>query len=549
MKNYLSLRFMDLFKSLFVLFGLDYSQIRLVVQMKLTEGSRRSRLNFSQLKKKKISKTNNFGIEMILLSVFGLFMGVIICTIAISNPFISFTALFTFNAFFILLTLFSEFYIIYFDLKDSEILLATALKPESLAVGKNIYIFSTFIKYVMAMSIPSLIFYAVYFNPLIIFPILLMLIIILLSLIAIVSMLYAILLKLFSGEKLKDFSTYLQIAVTLIMFLIYQFGIMGLDESTELLELGSTKVSLYYPISWFAGFPSMFLEGYNKLEMLYLTLVSLGVSTTLYIIFAKYLGPYFENNLYKLKINVKKTKSVQRKILFSKFFNKFNFGVFYDLTHKILRSDRKIKTIIYPTMVLSLFLPVMLLYLETKEVEGGLSDTKYYYIAYIFMLFAIQQFVVISQSSYHKASWMFRYLPIRSPGQVYKGAYFGVLMKYQALLLILVYSAILAVWGIVLLPEVLNMVLNLFISILLFRVISDNVLPFSRKFINTKSLSYNGTAYMLVSMVFFPVLGGLHYLFSLFTFGSLILIVMQIVTVILLWKGFSDSISWDDIVE
>jgi len=122
-------------------------------------------------------------------------------------------------------------------------------------------------------------------------------------------------------------------------------------------------------------------------------------------------------------------------------------------------------------------------------------------------------------------------------------------MKYEFWLLLLVSSAMLAVWGVALLPEVLNMLLNLIISIFLFKLISKNILPFSRQFINNKTLAYSGTAYLLVTMVFFPILGGLHFIFSSFIWGSYLLLLLQVLALIFLWRGFTASISWAEIEE
>ncbi|MFO7896998.1 MAG: hypothetical protein R6U84_08700 [Candidatus Cloacimonadales bacterium] len=549
MKNLLLLRILDLFQALFVGAGLDYVQIRSVLQLKLLEGSRRSRLNFSQARIKKISKANRFGIEYIMLAFLGLLFAVFIASIATVNPFISFTTLFTINGIFILLILFNEFYIIFFDLKDSELLLATTLRPQSLAIAKNLYLFITFLKYSIVISAPSLIFYSIYFNPLIFLPILLMIMLEIMLLMSLVSMLYALLLKFFSGEKLKDISTVLQVGITLLFFIIYQMSLIHFDQSLASIELSKATVSPYYPISWFAGLPCLFLEGYHKARMLYLTIAALSFSSLFYLLFAKYVGPYFEKNLHKLEINVKSKEPKKKKIIFLKFFQKFDFGIFYELTHKLLSTDRKIKTFVYPPLILSLFLPLLLIYSEAKEMQGNLSETKYYFMGYVFMLLTIQQFIVIYHSSYHKASWIFRYLPLRSPGIIYKGAFIGTFMKYQALLLALAYIAMLAVWGVAILPEVINMLLNLFISILLFKVMSANILPFSRQFVNNKSISYNGTAYLLVSMVFFPVLGGIHYIFSFITLGSYLLLLLQAIALFFLWRGFAANISWDEVVE
>ncbi|MEA1971868.1 MAG: hypothetical protein U9N34_01020, partial [Candidatus Cloacimonadota bacterium] len=179
-------------------------------------------------------------------------------SLAIISPFISFTFLFSIVGFFIMLTIFNEFTAVFFDLKDSELILPTPIKPESLSIGKNLFLLIIFLKYSIALSLPSIIFYGYYFNIFITFPILVMLIFEMLLLISFTAILFGILLKYFSGERLKDFTNYLQIVVSLIMFIGYQLIVRNVDKLVIFFENGISNWFLLFPPAWFAALPSLF---------------------------------------------------------------------------------------------------------------------------------------------------------------------------------------------------------------------------------------------------------------------------------------------------
>ncbi len=549
MKNYLALRFLDLFKFLFNLFGYDYSEIRLILQLKITEGSRRSLMQFSQTKKREKERKINFSFENIFFLVFGLLFASMSAILAVENPFTSFTFLYSIIAFFTLMILFTEFSITFFDMRDADFLLPTPIKPESLSIAKNLYLFSTFFRLAMLMSLPSILFYGYFFNAFIVIPIVIMIVAEIFLLIAITSILFGILLKIFSGERLKDFTGYLQIAISLILFVGYQLALNN-EKSVNSLFEGELPSALYFiPTSWFAAFPALFVKDTNFSLMLKLSIIAFSFSIIGYFLFAKVIAPFFEKNLFKLKINVSRPKKKRELILFPKFFDKFEFGAFYHLSNKIINSDRKIKMTIYPAVFLSIFFPMLMLYRAFKEQGANLCNTKYFYVVYILSFMTIQIYMIIFHSSYYKASWIFRYLPIKSPKPIFLGADFALFMRFQFPIILILNAVVLKLWGLHILPELIVILLNSLLMILMFLILSDKYLPFSQKFIGNKSLSYRSSSYLLITFIIFPIFGLIHYLFTLFFPGVYILIPLQIVALLFMWHGFTNSLIWNEVKE
>lgn len=546
MKNFLTLKFIDLFQKLFILFGCNYSEIRLILQLKITDESRRAITKYSRSKKKTTRKFN-FPMDYVFLFVFGVLTATMVATSSLHNPFIGFTLLFSMNLFFLSISLFSEFTITFFDLRDSELLLPSPIEPKSLSIAKNIFLFITFFKYSLTLSISSIIFLGYYFTPLVIFPILLMLMAELLFLISATSILYGIVLKYTSGEKLKDFTSYVQVIILLIIFVLYQLFLRNSDYFLKNFDITTSIWIYFFPPSWFAALPAMAIMSY-KASLLYIAIIGVVVSSSVYLIFVKVIAPFYERNLFKLKIN-NKTKLKKKFIIFEKFMQRFSFGNFYTFTHRMLSSDRKLKLSIYPSIVFSLFFPAMIFYTSFKKNGINISETKDYYVIYLIMMMTISFSLILLHSSYYKASWLFRYLPIKSPKPIFQGFILGSFMKFQFPLLILADLFVLKFWGLKIIPELIIFNLNCLIVILLFNVMSDRILPFSKEFIGNNSLSYKGSSYLLVSLVFFPSLVGIHYVFTLFDYGVYVLIPIQIVSSIALWKGYFNSLKWIEIKE
>ena len=157
--------------------------------------------------------------------------------------------------------------------------------------------------------------------------------------------------------------------------------------------------------------------------------------------------------------------------------------------------------------------------------------------------------MIVFHSSYNKASWLLRYLPIKTPRPIYQGVNIAVFMKYQFVMFILAYGAMIKIWGLMILPQAVIMILNSLIIIVIFLIMSDRILPFSREFIGSRTLSYRGSSYLLISFIIFPLIGGIHFLSTLFDSGAYILIPIQIVSLILFWRGYSNSLAWDDVLE
>src|SRR5690242_12248731 len=77
--NNILLRFLDLFKSLYRLAGINYEQLRAIVAIKLTMDNRRHIIAFK--KKKDEEPGNAFGTTLLIYAIFGIFPAIFIFSV------------------------------------------------------------------------------------------------------------------------------------------------------------------------------------------------------------------------------------------------------------------------------------------------------------------------------------------------------------------------------------------------------------------------------------------------------------------------------------
>ncbi len=526
MKNFLILRILDIFKFLFG--SLDYDTIRLILQLKFAANSK----SIKFIDTKQISDT-------FLYIFFGIIIALPVIIIYHKSLFLSLFMFFSLNMMFVFLSLIKEFSVSFLDITDNELLLPLPINPKDLNIAKILYIFLFFMQTTFYLSLPSILLYAHFWGLLQAFVVIVVLIFFVLFLIGFTSTCYGVLLRMFSGEKLKDFIAYFQIIATILTLGLYWLLNGSNKNIIEKINLFSQNKSLYFlPPAWFAGMVKSVFKFDNS--TVNLAIIGLVLSTAVYLIYLKLVLPYYEKNLYKIK-KTEPLKSKKTGLNFTeKLFAKFDFSPFYEFSLRILSTDRKIKLLAYPVMAKALLFSTILPFFNIKD--KPVSDSKAYFLLYIILLFFIQLQMLIKYSEFFEASQLFRYLPLGSPKKLIKGALFAIHIKYQLPLFIIVSISYLFIWRFSILPFIIITYLNGLIILLLFQLVTKNTLPFSKEPDSKKLLQEDGTAYFLSFFVFIPSSLAIYYLFTLLILGKIYLIILQILLILLLWKTYFDKL-------
>src|SRR5688500_17755417 len=130
MHTYL-LRFLDLWKWLFLRLGVNYDQLRAIVEVKLTTDNRRQTVAYKTKRNKE--PTNTFVATVLLYAVFGIFISFVIYTLP--SFILSMLMFFTYIMVMIIMTLITDFSSILLDTSDNTIILPRPVDSRTLFIA------------------------------------------------------------------------------------------------------------------------------------------------------------------------------------------------------------------------------------------------------------------------------------------------------------------------------------------------------------------------------------------------------------------------------
>ncbi|HEX2926848.1 MAG TPA: ABC transporter permease, partial [Ruminiclostridium sp.] len=219
MKKFFLIRLTDKMSPLFEKMGINYKQMRSILQVKLTLDSRNVPTVLSNTKN---AENRNLSVMSMLIYVF---IGLMI-SIFIWIPFPTFykmNIIFGMIAFMLLSTMLADFSTVLLDVKDKNILLPRPVDPKSIKMAKSIHIFYYLSRIALALSGPSILMSLAHFGGAFFLIMLLETVLLCGLVLFFTSLLYYALLSIFDGEKLKDIINYFQIALTIFITVGYQF--------------------------------------------------------------------------------------------------------------------------------------------------------------------------------------------------------------------------------------------------------------------------------------------------------------------------------------
>ncbi|MBS4535134.1 hypothetical protein GOQ29_05810 [Clostridium sp. D2Q-14] len=540
MKDYRVLKFIDRFKALFRKMGVDYTIMRRILQVKLLLDSRRTATVNIQDNKKVDKDKNNFLRSLPLYIFIGLFL---IPFIFISDNYIfSMSIVFGIFMFMMMASLISDFSSVLLDVRDKILIYTKPVDSKTLNVAKILHICIYIFMITMTMAAPSLI--ASLFNKGIVFFLLYLFLIILVDLfiIMITALVYLIILKAFSGEKLKDIINYVQIGLTIFITIAYQL-IGRVFSFTEIFEVNfnPTWWSYFLPPVWFASIFELLLNGNRENYIIVYSILAIVVpiiSIILYIMFI----PAFERNLEKLNQADGKGKRKNRfnKLISNIICNSKEERTFYNFASNIMKNERNFKLRVYPNLGFSLIFPFVMI--VGMGFDGGLeslSNSKSYFSIYFtgFMITTIIQ--MIRYSGNYQGAWIYKFFTVNYDN-VYKGTLKALFINLVTPVFIFVAIVFLFLFKSKVLIDLVIVYMSLFFGIYVNHKIGEKILPFSEPFGSTNK---GGILQAFQSLLLFGVLLAIHLASTMIPYGKYIYLFILILVNKVAWKyGFSRKI-------
>lgn len=551
MKEFTVLKFLDKIKFIFKFAGIDYPLLRKILQIKFVMDERR--VPTIMMNGKNNNESNSFKSGLLIYAFMGFFIGIFL--LPPFPLFLKMNIIIGMLIFMIMTTMISDFSSVLLDIDDKNILLPKPVDAKTLSAAKLIhivvYLFSITLTITAGPLVIGLFRYGFLFFLVLLFEIILICGFVILF----TSLLYYVILTVFSGEKLKDIINYFQIALTIFMTVMYQF-IGRIFNFTDLnITITPQWWHLLLPSAWFSAPFSIFIEHDHNSHYIVLSIVGIIVPIIAITLYVTVVAPRFERNLQKLNSGSSKRKTMEKASLRRTVANIICHNpmekAFFRFTLQMLDNERKLKLRIYPNMALSVILPFIFIFnlfggMESfSDVYAQISQGRYYLYLYISVALLAAMFPLISLSQNYKGAWIYKALPIGNPSVVLKGALKGFLYKYIIPTFLFISLFFIGFFGFKIVPDLALIFLNLLILMLTIFHFSKKELPFYKEF----QYAQNGSNAFMIFLMFglCGVVAAIHYIaLMFFPLGLALNIGVSLLIVIILWR-YSFRISWEDI--
>lgn len=512
MKEYKFLNILDKFKGIYTKMGVDYESMRLILSMKLTLDSRRTStvMQNSNSGGDKEEK-NSFNKALIMYAIMGIFIGII--TMFTFNTMYKYTIVFGMFMFFILTIFISDFSSVLLDVRDKNIIGTKGVDNKTINAAKLTHI--CYYIFLTSLALSWLAIIGSFKSGILIGVIFILeLMVIDIFMVVITALLYLLILRFFDGEKVKDIINFVQIGLTIIMTISYQFLGRMFDIVDINIVYKSNIWNLILPPMWFAS-PLHVIDGgqINKIIiiLIVLALILPIIAISLYIKNTS----KFEDSLSKLNI-VKDSEKEKKHSLFYRIGkwacrNNEEKAV-YDLSSSVIKREREFKLMTYPSLGFNIVFPLLFIFMysmdsisEIKNISLHMSLNIYWFIFMVPTLLMTLQY-----SNDYKAAWIYETAYISDKSNVYKGAYKALLANILLPLYLFESIIFLVIFGIKVLPILITAFVFLLVFIVIEHMLGKNTLPFTLKFGDVnKSQNLINT---LLGMVILCVGVGINYL-------------------------------------
>lgn len=552
MKDFIVLKLIDFFSFFYRVMGVNYPVMRKILQIKLLMDRRK--VPAILVNNKNDNRENTFNTALLTYGIIGIFFMILIF---LPVPlFFKMNLIIAMIIFMVAMTMVSDCSTALLDTKDKSVLLSKPIDAKTVNAAKITHIIINLLTITFIMAGPLLIVGALVQGPL--FAVILFFELLLVSgfILFFTTFLYFFILLFFDGDKLKDIINYCQIILSLAITIVYQF----VGRIFNFMDLNTGFVFKWWlyllPSAWFAAPFSLLLENRLQSHLIYLSLMGLLIPILLLIIYFKVAVTYFEKSLHKLdQVAARKRKTAENRAVKSKKLLNYIIpnsyeNVFCRFSQNMISSERNLKLRLFPNLGLAAFLPIIMLVNpligkdSQHEVLSDIAQGPFYLVIYITVLILSTSILTINSSEKYQGAWLYKALPVESPGVILRGALLGFVLKYLIPVYLFVCLLFAIPYGIRLLPHAILIFLNMLLLIILLFRLSPKKLPFSKDFQNAQNIKFE---VVLGSFAFCGISAALHYALKDVYLGLYIYMITILFIVVNSWKT-SANIAWKDVL-
>ena len=526
---------------------LNYSHIREMLRLKLIMDSRRVSPAL-QNNGKKIGKEPKKSMILTCLVYMGL--GIFIASMQVMpNMFGANTISFAMLIFMFFSVYISEYSAVLLDTTEKSFYGALPIGKNEISTAKNIHIAYYIGTIAASMMLPSVvvgfiskgILYGLVFT--------LVSIVIVVVCLHLAGVIYYLLLKVFSGEKLKDILSGFQIFMTIAIVLSYQIvprvvSIAGFSKG----QITFSPVYFLLPSAWFSAILESLFGAGGEWYIYVLAGITVPAVILLEVLYKKKVMPEFEGELDKLTETAKENKSLSP---FSKLMCKLlskdeQENAFMKLVLIQVSRNRDMKLKLYPQLANVFILPIIMVLPQITGEKGftgfieNLRQGRWgLALLYFTGLTSASIYMIIGQTENPESIMFYQILPIENLSKCIRAGVKVVLFRYLTPIFVALSALLLGVYGFGIIPDVIIAYLSfIFVTGFIIRI-SAWVLPFSYE--SDAASAGNNLLMFFMSLFVFAILGWIH-IFWLKTLElQLIGIAVMILANLVLWKFFMNK--------
>lgn len=488
MNDFKFLKFLDKFQSVYRKFGVDYGTMRLILKVKLTMDERRVPTIMNDNRNEDKGK-NKFMKSLLFYGIMGLFIGMF--TFLPINKMYVYTMVFSMFMFLILTVFISDFSSVLLDVRDKNLISTRGVDSITINAAKVTHI--CYYVFLISLSLGWLAIIGSFKSGILTGVLFLIEIFVVdIFMIVITALLYFIILKFFNGEKVKDIINFVQIMLTIVMAVGYQF--LGRVFSFVGFNMTYTEKlwNLIFPPMWFAA-PMHLVEGGRPSSInIALTVIAILLPLISIIFYVKQ-SNNFELYLSKLNSNDSKEKEKRKGIFFKigkKFCRSTTEKAYYTLAASIMKKEREFKLKVYPSLGFTIVFPILFIFIFSNdnkfnsfiEWQNTLTNSKNYLNIYFFAFMISTVMTMLQYSQCYKAAWIFKTTPLSDEGEIYRGSYKAFL--FNILLPIYLFESIIFIFCFKAKVIIHLAIALIFIALIIpsLHVLSNFSLPFTEEF-------------------------------------------------------------------
>jgi ABC-2 type transport system permease protein len=506
--------------------GADYSQFIKILNLKLTLDTRRVK---SISSKPKNEQKNMLLMQSITHIFLGIFFGIFLSMI--KSPFTFYYFSHTFVMVMMAMTIISEFTTIIFDTSENVIIQPLPIKGNTISLARNAHVFLYLALMAFSLSVVSIIIasfkFGIVSGLIFIFTIFLNV----LFTLFLANILYLGILRIASGEQLKNLLMYFQIVIAIVFMAAYQFGMKLVDKSDIMnMVLPVHWYTYLIPPAFFAGF----IEGMTMkpgLSQLIFIAETLIIPVAAIFLTGKYLTPVFNRKLMDLEQGDRASKVKTEKSHDSLWYRLMSLLFVYGkeekaafrLMWKMTGRERLFKQTVLPSFGYIVIMIVAPMFTKPEPLSKLAQSDTYLLILYVFIIIAASLPGALLNGTNLHATWVFKSMPMQSPAVFFKGTIKAAFSKFFIPFYIIVTIGVCIIWGIRVLPDAFIAFLVIYLFSLLMYYFQNPVFPFASE----KAAAQGGMAAIKVIslMAAAGIVGFLHYsILKLFNHSNLLLI-------------------------